>query len=73
MQNPLSSLARLCAGWTTEIVSNDETIIGRLTILPRLNSLNQDPGISLGQEDILTCGQQKWTRHLTADIVIIFF
>lgn len=39
--------------------SRDGRIIGGLTILPRLNSLNQDPGISLGQEDILTCGQQN--------------
>lgn len=35
--------------------SRDGISIGGLTILPRLNSLNQDPGISLGQEDILTC------------------
>lgn len=39
--------------------SRDGPIIGGLTILPRLNSLNQDPGISLGHEDILTCGQQN--------------
>ena len=29
-------------------------VAATLTILPRLNSLNHDPGFSLGQEDILT-------------------
>lgn len=35
-----------------------------LTILPRLNSLNHDPGFSLGHEDILTCGEQNQTTHV---------
>lgn len=32
---------------------------GRLTSLPRLNSLNQEPGFSLGQEVILACGSSR--------------
>lgn len=44
----------------------------RLTILPRLNSLNHDPGVSFGHDDILTCGQQqqqkkKQNRMLASD------
>lgn len=36
-----------------------ESCVGGLTILPRLNSLNQEPGVSLGQLDILTCNKIK--------------
>lgn len=38
---------------------------GRLTILPRLNSLNHDPGTSLGHEDILTFGKQNQTEDIS--------
>lgn len=34
-------------------------ISGWLTILPRLNSLNQEPGLSFGQLDILTYMQKQ--------------
>ncbi len=37
-----------------------------LTILPRLNSLNQEPEISLGHEDILTLKttqRKMWIKH----------
>ena len=37
---------------------------GTLTILPRLNSLNHDPGISLGHEDNLTYGVKKHKGHI---------
>lgn len=48
----------------------------RLTILPRLNSLNHEPGTSLGHEDILTCEINKRRQIiLTVDIIrgIVFF
>lgn len=55
------------AEWETK-----QTIKERLTILPRLNSLNHDPGASLGHDDILTCGQKKRsTKSRRAQTVFI--
>lgn len=42
----------------------------KLTILPRLNSLNHDPGFSFGHDDILTCGWEKQNRTLAASLPV---
>lgn len=66
----------LCTGECVEKTGELEQFIlcitDRLTILPRLNSLNHDPGISFGHEDILTCGKQTKKGTLIADINTAF-
>lgn len=42
----------------------------KLTILPRLNSLNHDPGFSFGHDDILTCGREKQKGRLAASVSV---